>query len=85
MADQGLFQKLFMAVGAAQWEENSDLAERADAFVAHFGRLQDTLGSKLLPASLRVFAQPVATFLENLDDAERLGFLPDAGAGFTIQ
>lgn len=29
------------------------LAERVDAFVARFARLQDTLGDKLLPALLR--------------------------------
>ena len=29
-----------------------DLAERVDAFAARFGRLQDTVGNKLLPLAL---------------------------------
>lgn len=85
VTDQRLFQEPFTAQRAAQLEEDVDLAERVDAFVARFGRLQDTLGSKLLPAYLSAFGEPVATFLENLDRAERLGLVPDAEAWFTMR
>lgn len=51
------------------------LAERLDAFVSRFGRLQDTLADKLLPALLDALAEPKATAIENLDRAEKLGWL----------
>ena len=51
-------------------EEDEDLSERLDAFVARFGRLQDTLGARLLPAFLRAMGEEPGTVLENLD---RLG------------
>ena len=55
-----------------------ELAERVDAFVARFGRLQDTLADKLLPALLRQLAEPVRSAVENLDRAEKLGLLDSA-------
>jgi len=51
-----------------------------DAFVARFGRLQDTLGDKLLPAWLAAHGEKTATFIENLDRAEQLGLVEDAQA-----
>ncbi len=59
-------------------EEDEDLSERLDAFVARFGRLQDTLGARLLPAFLRAMGEEPGTVLENLDRAERLGLLASA-------
>ncbi len=50
--DQRLFQRPFDAVRAADLRINVDEAERTDAFVARFGRLQDTLADKLLPELL---------------------------------
>lgn len=58
--------------------ENDDLAERVDAFVARFGRFQDTVGDKLLPAFLRAMGERPGAFLENLDRAEKLGLLDSA-------
>lgn len=55
-----------------------ELAERVDAFVARFGRLQDTLGDKVLPAYLVAHGERLATFVENLDRAEKLGIISDA-------
>lgn len=51
------------------------LAERLDAFVARFSRLQDTVGDKLLPALLAAVAEPVGAAIDNLNRAERLGWL----------
>jgi hypothetical protein len=58
-----------------QLEENPDLSERLDAFVARFGRLQDTLGDKLIPELLRHWLEPVGPALDNLARVERLGHL----------
>ena len=55
-----------------------DLAERVDAFVARFGRLQDTAADKLLPELLRQLAEPVRSAVENLDRAEKLGLIEAA-------
>ena len=37
---------------------DADLAERVDAFVARFGRLQDTLAGALLPRLLESLLEP---------------------------
>ena len=57
--DQRLFQRPFDAERVAGLRVNVDEAERIDAFVAWFGRLQDTLADKLLPELLRCLAEPV--------------------------
>ena len=55
-----------------------ELAERVDAFVARFGRLQDGLGDKLLPALLRLLGEPVGPMIDNLARAERWNWLSSA-------
>jgi hypothetical protein len=65
--------------------ENDALAERLDAFVARFGRLQDTLGDKLLPAFIRLMEETPGTMIENLDRAERLGLIESADGWATIR
>jgi hypothetical protein len=62
-----------------------DFAERVDAFVARFGRLQDLLGDKYLPAWLRAVQEPVGTALENLDRAEKLGLVQSADAWISVR
>lgn len=62
----------------ARLEAEPELAERIDAFTARFGRLQDTLGGRLLPALLRALGEPVGPVLDNLDRAERFGWIPSA-------
>lgn len=57
---------------------NHDLAERIEAFVSRFGRLQDTLGDKLLPQLLRLLEEPAGVMVDNLDRAERLGWITSA-------
>lgn len=76
--DQRLFQRPFDAARAAGLRINVDEAERTDAFVARFGRLQDTLADKLLPELLRCLAEPVGPAVDNLDRAEKLGLLRSA-------
>jgi hypothetical protein len=73
-----LFKVPFTAERAAALEEDADLAERVDAFVSRFGRLQDTLGDKLLPLLLSALGERPAAAIDNLDRAERLGLIPSA-------
>lgn len=75
---QRLFAQPFDAARAAALKTNLDESERADAFAARFGRLQDTLGDKLLPELLRELAEPVGPAIDNLDRAEKLGLLTSA-------
>ena len=55
-----------------------DWTERVDAFVARFGRLQDTLGDKLLPALLAALGERPAALIDRLDHAERLELIPSS-------
>ena len=55
-----------------------DLAERVDAFAARFGRLQDSLGDKLLPLVLAWLSEPVGPAIDTLARAERLGWIDSA-------
>lgn len=75
VTDARLFAEPFTEARAAALQRDIDLSERVDAFVSRFGRLQDTLGDKLLPELLRQLAEPLGSALDNLDRAERLGLL----------
>lgn len=60
-SDQRLFATpLIRADTLATLPENDELSERVDAFVARFGRLQDTIGDKLLPAFLDLMQEILA-------------------------
>jgi hypothetical protein len=73
--DGRLFASPFTLVEAARLESDVELAERVDAFVGRFGRLQDTLGDKLLPALLSALGEHAGPFVDNLDRAERLSWI----------
>lgn len=73
-----LFAVPFTPQRVADLEHEPDLAERVDAFVSRFGRLQDTLGDKLLPVLLGALGEKTAAVIDNLDRAERLGLIPAA-------
>ena len=76
--DGRLFAQAFDTDRAARLRTNIDESERTDAFVARFGRLQDTIADKLLPEFLRCLAEPVGAAIDNLDRAEKLGLLNSA-------
>ncbi|MDX8379218.1 MAG: hypothetical protein R8K48_04115 [Gallionella sp.] len=56
-------------------ENNDEHSEMLDAFVSRYGRLQDTLGDKLLPAILRAGLEKIGSQLDNLLRAEKLGWI----------
>lgn len=56
-------------------EDHPELAERLEAFVSRFGRMQDTIAGKLLPRWLSAIAETPGSQIENLNRAERLGIL----------
>jgi len=76
--DSRLFGDLFTVEMAQAIELDPILAERLDAFVARFGRLQDTVGDKLLPALLTALAEKTGPAIDNLDKAEKFGLIKSA-------
>lgn len=76
--DQRLFSVPFTVDRVRQLDADPDLAERVEAFVGRFGRLQDTLGDKFLPALLKAMGEIPAATIDNLDRAERLGLIDSA-------
>ena len=78
--DDRLFAQPMTAQRAEALKSDPDLAERVDAFVARFGRLQDTLGDKLLPRLLDWLAEPVGPAIDNIARAERLGLVASGQA-----
>jgi hypothetical protein len=56
-------------------DNNDENSEMLDAFVFRYGRLQDTLGDKLLPAMLRSSLEKTGSQLDNLLRAEKLGWI----------
>lgn len=58
--------------------DREDLAEKIDAFVGRFGRLQDHLGEKLLPAFARLQGGQPKSLLDVLAYAERVGWIASA-------
>ena len=70
-----LFKVEFNELVANKLEQDVELSERLDAFVTRFSRLQDTLGDKLLPQLLIALNEITRTQVDNLDKAERLGWI----------
>ena len=56
-------------------EDSDEHSEMLDAFVSRYGRLQDTLGDKLLPAMLRASLEKTGSQLDNLLRGEKLGWI----------
>ncbi|MFZ2855867.1 MAG: hypothetical protein WAZ34_17355 [Rhodocyclaceae bacterium] len=83
--DQRLFAGPFTVEQAIRLEEDADLAERVEAFVGRFGRLQDTVGDKLLPLFLVALGEKSAAAIDNLDRAERLGLLASVDGWMTMR
>lgn len=73
--DRRVFTEPFTSERARQLDTDAELSERVEAFVARFGRLQDTLGDKLIPNLLGMLGEPVGAAVDNLDRAERLGWM----------
>jgi hypothetical protein len=64
------------------WVENlaqrPELAEKVEAFISRFGRLQDHLGEKLIPRYAQLAGEQYKTQIDVLNFAERAGILVSA-------
>lgn len=83
--DARLFAEALGPAALQRIAEDPLLAERLDAFVSRFGRLQDTLGDKFLPALLEAMAERRGVAIENLDRAEKLGWLDSTDVWLDIR
>ncbi|MEJ1958970.1 MAG: hypothetical protein WDM70_05520 [Nitrosomonadales bacterium] len=67
-----------------QWVQalarHEELAEKIDAFVSRFGRLQDHIGEKLIPRFAALLGSEPKSLLDNLAYAEKNGWLDSAEA-----
>lgn len=65
-----------------QWVQElvkrEDLAEKIDAFVSIFGRLQDHIGEKLIPRFAELLGELPKSLLDALAYAEKIGWLDSA-------
>ena len=78
LTDARVFSVDFSLELVMQLDANIELSERVEAFVSRFGRLQDTLGDKLLPALLSALGEKPQFMVDNLVYAERMGLLASA-------
>ena len=85
ITDRRLFPQPFTAHDAEKLDADVELSERAEAFVSRFGRLQDTIGDKLLPAYLTAAEETPGLAVDNLDRAERLGLLGSTEQWFALR
>lgn len=83
--DRRLFATPFTVDDAVKLAGNPDLAERVEAFASRFARLQDTLGDKLLPNLLAALGEKTGPVIDNLDRAERLGWLTSVDDWFAMR
>lgn len=83
--DQRLFGARFGIEDAKRLADDAELAERVEAFVSRFGRLQDTVGDKLLPLWRQAVGETPGAMVDNLDRAERLGLLESAEMWLTLR
>lgn len=58
--------------------EREDLAEKIDAFVSRFGRLQDHIGEKLIPRFAALLGESPKPLLDVLAYAEKIGWVNNA-------
>ena len=73
-----LFTNTLNAKTLANLDTNIALSEQLDAFASRFGRLQDNIGDKLLPTTLAALGEKTGPVLDNLNKAEKYGWLQSA-------
>lgn len=84
ITDVRLFDPVFTLEQYHSLGTDVDLAERLDAFVSRFGRLQDSIGDKLLPALMAVAGESKAPAIDNLEKAEQFGWLDSVDDWLTM-
>jgi len=78
VTNRRVFNNLMTPERARRLAHDTADSEQVDAFVSRFGRLQDTLGNRLLPELLDALGEPVGAVIDNLDRAEKLKLVSSA-------
>ncbi|MBE0475444.1 hypothetical protein [Rhodoferax sp.] len=73
-----LFAQTIDTTWVQQLHERDDLAEKVDAFVSRFGRLQDHLGEKLIPRFAALLGESPKSMLDVLAYAEKMQWIDKA-------
>ena len=73
-----LFAMPIDTVWVRQLAAQAELAEKVDAFVSRFGRLQDHLGEKLIPRFAALLGESPKSLLDVLAYAEKMQWLESA-------
>jgi len=73
-----LFAQPIDAAWVQQLATRDDLAEKIDAFVSRFGRLQDHLGEKLIPRFAALLGETPKSILDILAYAENMQWIESA-------
>lgn len=85
ITDRRLFAQPFTVARAEALSEDVDDAERTEAFVSRFSRMQDTVGDKLLALYMTALGEASGPAVDRLDGAERLGVIPSAEDWFVMR
>ena len=75
-----LFAQPIDAAWVQQLTTRDDLAEKIDAFVSRFGRLQDHLGEKLIPRFAALLGETPKSILDTLAYAEKMQWVGSVSA-----
>jgi hypothetical protein len=75
-----LFAQPIDAAWVEQLAQRDDLAEKIDAFVSRFGRLQDHIGEKLIPRFAALLGEAPKSVLDVLAYAEKMQWVESAEA-----
>ena len=75
-----LFAQTIDANWVQQLEARPELAEKVDAFVSRFGRLQDQIGEKLIPRFAALLGESPKSMLDVLAYAEKMQWIDSAEA-----
>lgn len=82
-------KRLFLKTPTLEWvknlNNNLEEAERLDAFVGRFSRLQDHLGEKLLPRFATLIGATPRSMLDALNTAERMNWIGNAQQFFVAR
>lgn len=73
-----LFAQPIDAAWVQQLTTRDDLAEKIDAFVSRFGRLQDHIGEKLIPRFAALLGEAPKSMLDALSYAEKMQWVERA-------
>ena len=75
-----LFAQPIDAAWVQQLTSREDMAEKVEAFVSRFGRLQDHIGEKLVPRFAALLGEAPKTMLDVLAYAEKMQWIESAEA-----